>query len=65
MHRIVDENELTKSRKIDKENVVYNREQYPFGHEGVKVRDDVIEKYKASNYEIQSNMLSRFHKEAE
>lgn len=64
MQKAVDENELTKSRKIDKENVAYNREQFPFGQEGVKVRDDVIEKYKASNYEIQRNMMSRFDKEA-
>lgn len=56
---------MSKSRKIDQQNVVYNKQQYPFGYEGVKVRDDVIEKYKASNYAIQSNMLSKFQKEAE
>jgi hypothetical protein len=65
MHKIADETELSKSRRIDQQNVAYNKEQYPFGFEGVKVRDDVIEKYKASNYAIQSNMLSKFQKEAE
>ena len=65
MSKIEDENLLSKSRKVDAENASYLRENYPFGYEGVKVCEGVIEKYKASNYIIQKDMLQKFEKEAE
>lgn len=65
MNRIEDENSLSKSRKIDMDNANYFRQKYPFGFEGVKVCEGVIEKYKASNYAIQKNMLEKFQREAE
>jgi hypothetical protein len=57
INRIEDEHLLDKSRKAEVEDANYFRERYPFGFEGVKVCEGVIEKYKASNYAIQKNML--------
>jgi len=33
------------------------KKKYEFGDEGVKVCEEVVEKYKASNYTIQREML--------
>jgi hypothetical protein len=57
MNRIEDDNLLSKSRKVDLENANNYKEKYPFGFEGVKACEHVIEKYKASNYAIQKNTL--------
>lgn len=52
-----DEYLTNKSRQIDIDNSNYIKDNYPFGFEGVRVREEVVEKYKASNYTIQKNML--------
>ena len=51
------ENELAKSRKVDQDNARYNSENYRYGVEGVRVKEEVVEKYKASNYVDQRSML--------
>lgn len=38
---------------------------YSFGEEGVQMCEEVVERYKASNYAIQKNMLDDFKKKAE
>ena len=54
----------------NKSNVMQNNSScskngFSFGEEGVQKCDEVVERYKASNYVIQKNMLDDFKKKAE